>query len=78
MSTDSSCQFQWAAQEGAGLGFGLLTLLIMAVKTGLHGHGPEFSPAEISWVIDQIPLWSLVGLLAGLGVGIVAIGWGGS
>ncbi|MBK6712462.1 MAG: hypothetical protein IPG51_19355 [Chloroflexi bacterium] len=27
-----------------GLGSGVLTLVFMAVKTGLHAHGPEFTP----------------------------------
>ncbi len=57
-----------------GLGSALLTLLFMAVKTGLHAHGPEFSLAEIEWVINQIPLWIIVGLLLGLGVGLVVAG----
>ncbi|HFE67405.1 MAG TPA: hypothetical protein ENJ93_09100 [Chloroflexi bacterium] len=54
-----------------GLGSGLLTLLFMAVKTGLHGHGPEFSLVELEWVAQQIPLWTAVGLLAGLGLGMI-------
>jgi hypothetical protein len=54
-----------------GVGSGLLTLLFMAVKTGLHAHGPEFTPQEINWVMQQIPLWSVVGLLAGLGLGLL-------
>jgi hypothetical protein len=57
-----------------GLGSGLLTLLFMVVKTGLHGHGPEFSLAEIEWVINQIPLWTAVGLLIGLGIGMIGAG----
>ncbi|NKQ34571.1 MAG: hypothetical protein HF973_03040 [Chloroflexi bacterium] len=57
-----------------GLGSSLLTLLLMAVKTGLHGHGPEFSPAELEWVINQIPLWTAVGLLIGLGIGMIGAG----
>ncbi len=57
-----------------GLGSSLLTLLLMAVKTGLHGHGPEFSLAEIEWVINQIPLWTAVGLLIGLGIGMIGAG----
>jgi hypothetical protein len=56
---------------GLGLGGGLLTLVFMAVKTGLHAHGPEFSPEEISWVWQQIPIWKAVGLLAGLGIGLI-------
>ncbi|MCB9431934.1 MAG: hypothetical protein H6668_08110 [Ardenticatenaceae bacterium] len=54
-----------------GAGSSLLTLLAMAVKTGLHAHGPEFTPAEIIWVWQQLPLWAVAGLLAGLGVGLV-------
>ncbi|UCC51462.1 MAG: hypothetical protein JSV68_20495 [Anaerolineaceae bacterium] len=54
-----------------GLGSGLLTLLLMAVKTGLHAHGPEFSAMEVSWVLQQIPLWVVAGLVAGLGVGLL-------
>lgn len=56
-----------------GLGSGLLTLLFMAVKTGLHAHGPEFTPREILWVTQQIPLWAVAGLFAGLGIGVVII-----
>jgi hypothetical protein len=58
----------------AGVGSGLLTLVFMSVKTGLHAHGPEFSPQEIRWVIRQIPLWGLAGLSAGLGLGLLALG----
>ena len=56
-----------------GLANGLLALILMAVKTGLHGHGPEFTAVEIEWVISQIPLWSLAGLIAGLGLGLLAL-----
>jgi hypothetical protein len=56
-----------------GAGSGLLALVFMAVKTGLHAHGPEFSPAEIAWVWQQIPLWAGAGLLAGLGGGMLIV-----
>ena len=58
----------------AGFGSGLLTLIFMAMKTGLHGHGPEFRPSEIEFVVEMVPLWTAAGLLAGLGVGVVL--WG--
>lgn len=58
-----------------GLLIGLLAILLMTVKTGLHGHGPEFTHAEIIWVLNQIPLWSAVGLLLGVGTGIVIAGY---
>ena len=43
----------------------------MAIKTGLHAHGPEFSGSELDWVLQQIPMWALVGLLGGLGLGFL-------
>ena len=58
-----------------GAGSSLLTLAAMAVKTGLHAHGPEFTPAEIIWVWQQLPLWAMAGLLAGLGAGLVIGNW---
>ena len=69
---------EWlAALLGIGALFGataaLLTLLFMVVKTGLHGHGPEFTPEQVQWVIRQIPLWSGAGALAGLGIGLISL-----
>lgn len=57
----------------AGLGSGLLSLLFMALKTGLHAHGPEFTAEQIAWVVGRIPYWTLGGLLAGLGIGLLFI-----
>lgn len=64
------------AVYGALTGLGLipLTLLFMAVKTGLHAHGPEFTPAEIAWLLAQAPLWSSGGLLAGAALGLFSAG----
>jgi hypothetical protein len=66
----------WLAMMGAlglaaGLGSGLLTLLFMAVKTGLHAHGPEFTPAQINWLVGQVPWWTAAGLFAGLGFALL-------
>ncbi len=55
-----------------GLGSGLLSLVFMAVKTGLHAHGPEFTPGEINWILQQTPIWTMAGLFAGLGWGLLA------
>jgi hypothetical protein len=65
-----------AAVSGLALGggSGLLSLIFMAVKTGLHAHGPEFSQGEVAWVLKQLPLWSAVGLLVGLGFGLIWVG----
>ncbi len=51
-----------------------MTLVFMAVKTGLHAHGPEFTQAELNWVMQQLPLWGIVGLLLGTAVGLLAAG----
>jgi hypothetical protein len=57
-----------------GAGLVLLILFFMALKTGLHAHGPEYSPAEVAWVWARLPLLSVAGLLAGLGVGMATAG----
>ncbi|MBE2219985.1 MAG: hypothetical protein IAF02_00505 [Anaerolineae bacterium] len=54
-----------------GLNSGILTLFFMVVKTGLHAHGPEFTPPEVAWILQQTLWWTVVGLLAGLGLGMV-------
>jgi hypothetical protein len=56
-----------------GLSAGFIVLAFMALKTGLHDHGPEFSRAEINWVIQRIPTWTTAGLLAGLGLGLLTM-----
>ncbi|UCG22772.1 MAG: hypothetical protein JSW55_11365 [Chloroflexota bacterium] len=56
-----------------GLACGLLVLALMAIKTGLHGHGPEFTASQIEWAVGQIPLWMLSGTIAGLGLGLLAL-----
>jgi hypothetical protein len=62
-----------AATSGLAFGAGsvLLTLFLMALKTGLHAHGPEFTAAQIAWVWRQLPLWSLAALLAGAGLALL-------
>jgi hypothetical protein len=56
-----------------GLSAGILTLAFMALKTGLHDHGPEFSRAEINWVIQRIPIWMAAGALGGGGWGLLSV-----
>jgi hypothetical protein len=55
-----------------GLGTAVLALLLMVIKTGLHGHGPEFTAEEFDWVLRQAVVWTLAGLLAGVGAGALA------
>lgn len=59
-----------------GAGSGLITFVYMAIKSGLHAHGPEFTQAEIAWVWDVLPLWTAVWLLVGLGTGLIWAGAG--
>ena len=62
-----------ATGSGALLGLGAVavTFVFMAVKTGLHSHGPEFTPAEMAWLWGQLPLWLPLGTLTGLGLGML-------
>ncbi len=61
----------WGVALGVGTGF--MTLFLMAIKTGLHAHGPEFTAAEISTIWQQLPLLSLVGAVGGVGVGLLLL-----
>lgn len=55
----------------AGAAITLITLLLMAFKSGLHGHGsPDFTPEQVISVLWLTPLWIAAGLLIGLGAGI--------
>ena len=69
----------WVAALGAAVGLawgaalGPAVLLLMAVKTGLHAHGPEYSAAQIAAVVGQWPLWIGAGTLAGAGLGLLAL-----
>lgn len=58
-----------------GVCSGLATLAFMAVKTGLHAHGPEFTSAEIARIWQMIPLWAIVGATVGLALASIFIGF---
>lgn len=58
----------------AGAGAALATLALMALKTGLHAHGPEFTVEEIRWVVSRLPWWAAGGALAGLGGALLITG----
>ena len=55
----------------AGLAAPAVILGLMVLKTGVHAHGPEFTPAEISWITRQFAIWPIVGGLAGLGTSLI-------
>jgi hypothetical protein len=65
----------WLAYPLAGLVGGAATapiaLLLMAIKTGLHGHAvPDYTPAQMGSVLTSFPIWIGAGALIGLGAGI--------
>jgi hypothetical protein len=66
-----------AAGLAWGAALGPAVLLMMAIKTGLHAHGPEYSAAQIAAVVGQWPLWIGAGVLAGAGVGLLAVALAG-
>ena len=74
LSTGQAVMFCAAVGLVYGAGLALLTLFLMALKTGLHAHGPEYSAAEITWVWQQLPLWAGAGVLAGAGLASLAVG----
>jgi hypothetical protein len=56
--------------SGAGLILAPIAIILMAVKSGIHGHGtPDFSIGQIQSVISRIPFFVLSGFLIGLGSG---------
>lgn len=64
----------WLRYLLAGLSAGTaltpVTLLLMAFKTGAHGHlTPDFTSYQIWRVIMLTPVWILSGALIGLGAG---------
>ena len=59
----------------AGVGSGALAILFMALKSGLHAHGPEFTPAEVNWVASRLVGWAVGGVLGGAGVGLLLAGF---
>ncbi len=68
--------FGWISVWGALGGMvGILsvpaTLFFMALKTGLHAHGAEFSAAQIDQTAMQWGLWGIVGVFAGIGSGSI-------
>lgn len=54
-----------------GLLVPVLAVLLMALKTGLHGHiVPDFTLAQVSAVLQLTPIWVAAGALIGLGITI--------
>lgn len=56
---------------GAGLILAPVALLLMAIKSGIHGHGnPDFSVEQMRLVLSRTFYYALSGTLISLGIGI--------
>jgi hypothetical protein len=56
---------------GAGLILGPVAMLLMAIKSGIHGHGtPDFSVAQLQSVLARTFYFALSGILIGSGIGV--------
>ena len=56
---------------GAGLAIAPTAILLMAIKSGIHGHGtPDFTVAQMQFVLSRTPFLILSGALVGLGSGL--------
>jgi hypothetical protein len=57
---------------GAGLLLAPLAILLMAIKTSIHGHGsPDFTVDQMQNILVRIPYFGLGGVLLGTGVGLL-------
>lgn len=74
-STRRSLALHLLAGALAGLGVGPAAVLLMAIKGGLHAHpSPDFSGGQVAAAVVGVPLWILVGAIAGLGVWLFEAG----
>ena len=49
-----------------------VAILLMAIKTGIHGHGtPDFTVEQMQAVISRIPYFLFGGVLVGAGIGLL-------
>jgi hypothetical protein len=57
-----------------GASAAIVTILLMVIKTSLHGHPyPDYPLPVLLVVLARLPAWGLAGMLTGLGVGLLAI-----
>lgn len=50
-----------------------LAVVLMTIKVSLHSHPiPDFNAADVRAVLGRIPAWCLAGMLAGVGVELLA------
>ena len=57
---------------GMGLLLAPLAIFLMAIKTGIHGHGtPDFTADQMQAFVSRIPFFVLGGILLGTGLGLL-------
>lgn len=57
---------------GAGLLLVPLAILLMAIKTGIHGHGtPDYTLDQMQDLLSRMPFFALGGVLLGAGSGLL-------
>ncbi|MGD9091655.1 MAG: hypothetical protein PVF74_02325 [Anaerolineales bacterium] len=55
----------------AGIGITVVALLLMAFKTGLHGHAtPDYTVEQMIAVAQLTPIWILAGMLTSIGFAV--------
>src|SRR4051812_1752173 len=55
-----------------GAGASLSTVLIMLMKTSLHGHlYPDYPFPVLAGIIERLPAWTLAGALVGLALALL-------
>ena len=58
---------------GVGLLLAPMAIFLMALKTGIHGHGtPDFTAAQMQAVLARTPYFVIGGLLLGVGSGLLS------
>ena len=51
----------------AGLAVTGVALLLITIKTGVHGHGaPDYTSEQMARILSLTPLWAVLGLVIGL------------
>jgi hypothetical protein len=56
----------------AGLLLAPLAILLMALKSGIHGHGtPDFTPGQLQAILSRARIYILAGILIGAGSGLL-------
>lgn len=57
----------------AGMAITPLALLLMSIKSGIHGHGfPDYTPMQVVLILQLTPVWILAGFMIGSTAALVS------